>query len=125
MAEYRLRGYILRCQVLTNTPNVLSVGRLVRENRIGFHWPVNGLPYLETIHGDRVILQVIHDVPYFSGRSMNILLKSELTPSPDNLLNGMLNGNAEHLAQQNLCPSSCDSDSITKFAQAATEKIKF
>ena len=26
-------------QVLDNTLNVLSVGRLVRENKIGFHWP--------------------------------------------------------------------------------------
>ena len=52
-------------QVLENTPNVLSVGRLVRENKIGFHWPIDGLPYLETIHGDRVILQVIHEVSLF------------------------------------------------------------
>ncbi len=29
-------------QVLDNTPNVLSVGRLVRDNKIGFHWPIKG-----------------------------------------------------------------------------------
>ena len=34
-------------QVLDNTPNVLSVGKLVKENRIGFHWPIKGQPYLE------------------------------------------------------------------------------
>ncbi len=57
-------------QVLGNTPNVLSVGRLVRENKIGFHWPIGGTPYLETINGDRVELKVVNDVPYFSGKSM-------------------------------------------------------
>ena len=111
-------------QVLDNTPNVLSVGRLVRENKIGFHWPIGGLPYLETANGDRVELKVINDVPYFSGRSMKILLKSELTPSPDTLLNSIVkSSDAEQLAQHDLFPSSCNSDSITKFALAGTEKI--
>jgi hypothetical protein len=41
-------------QVLDNTPNVLSVGRLVRENRIGFHWPIKSQPYLELEDGTRV-----------------------------------------------------------------------
>ena len=69
-------------RVLDNTPNVLSVGRLVRENKIGFHWPIDGMPYLETIRGDKIMLKVVNDVPYFSGKDMKIILPSESHRDP-------------------------------------------
>ncbi len=71
-------------QVLDNTPNVLSVGRLVRENKIGFHWPLKGQPYLELENGDRIMLKVIGDVPYFSTKDMQVILASSLTPPMPN-----------------------------------------
>ena len=52
-------------QVLKDTPNVLSVGRLVRENKIAFHWPIDAPPYFETEDGI-LELRVRNDVPYFS-----------------------------------------------------------
>ncbi len=51
---------------MENTPNVLSVGRLVRENKIGFHWPIGEQPYVELLDGTRIMLRVIGDVPHFN-----------------------------------------------------------
>ena len=104
-------------QVLDNTPNVLSVGRLVRENKIGFHWPIGESPYLETVGGDRVILKVVNDVPYFSGKSMKVLLKADLAPIPDPLVNENSN------AQNEVFPVIGDGTPIDQLAHPATTKL--
>ena len=48
--ELKLLGKT-KFQVLQDTPNVLSVGRIVRESRIAFHWPTDAPPYFETEDG--------------------------------------------------------------------------
>ena len=63
--------------VLKDSPNVLSIGRLVRENRIAFHWPVHGPPYFETLDGHILELTVNNDVPYFSESDVKNLIKTK------------------------------------------------
>ena len=72
--ELKLLGETM-FQVLQDTPNVLSVGRIVRESDIAFHWPIDGPPYFETQDGETLSLRAHQDVPYFSESDVDTLLK--------------------------------------------------
>ena len=74
MKELKLLGKT-KFQVLQDTPNVLSVGRIVRESEIAFHWPMDAPPYFETEDGKTLELRVHQDVPYFSESDVDTLLK--------------------------------------------------
>ncbi len=74
-------------QVLQDPPNVLSIGKLVRENNIAFRWPVDGPPYFETLDGHILKLKVNQDVPYFSEGDVRNLIKTATAPKPSDTTN--------------------------------------
>ena len=49
---------------------------MVRENKIAFHWPIDGPPYFETLSGHILKLSVKQDVPYFSEEDVKNQIKT-------------------------------------------------
>ena len=64
------------------------------------------------------MLKVVDDVPYFSGKSMKIFLKADLTPSPDAYRESV---NAE-LAQHDF-PVNGDGNSFDQLANPVTKTV--
>ena len=65
-------------RVLDDTPNLLSVGRLIREGGLTFVWGPCEPPMFILPNGDAVLLEVIDDVPIFREDKINILLKNSI-----------------------------------------------
>ena len=50
--------------VLPDAPSLLSLGRLVKYEKLDYIWRHGSLPYLQTPNGHRVICSPTHDVPF-------------------------------------------------------------
>ena len=60
-------------RVLDDTPNLLSVGRLIRECGLTFVWGPGKPPMFRLPNVDAVLLEVIDDVPTLREDKINIL----------------------------------------------------
>ena len=52
--------------VLDDTPPVLSVGLRCRQYGYEFHWFPHKTPYMVTPDGNKLVLEVIDDLPYIN-----------------------------------------------------------
>ena len=50
--------------VLPNTPTVLSLGKLCREQKCSFHWSPTGEPTIISPKGRRILCRLHHNVPF-------------------------------------------------------------
>ena len=66
----------LEFRVLDETPNVLSVGRIVRQQRMHLAWGPDIPPHFITAQGVKIPLTVINDVPFFEKKFTDTVIKT-------------------------------------------------
>jgi len=74
-------------RILKSTPNVLSVGRLIREKKMTFYWTYDQEPYFILPTGQQIKLEVRNDVPIFKESKVKEIMDSLIAcPAPSRRL---------------------------------------